>query len=94
MHKTIQQRGELEGALYFVIESTSKISLKRAHKKCTICEEKDSFYAAFDDPLDSAIKGAPTGKLQDASKDALSDHHKDAEEGAFEVALKGALKLT
>ena len=27
-------------------------ALKNAHK----CEEKDAFYAAFEDPLDSAIK--------------------------------------
>ena len=35
--------------------------------------------------------GAPEGTFDGAPKDALSDLHKDAKEGAFEVALKGAL---
>ena len=32
-------------------------------------------------------RGAPEGTLESASNDALSSLHKDAQEGAFEVAL-------
>ena len=38
-------------------------------------------------------RGAPEGTFDGASKDALSDLHKDAQEGAFEVVFKGALEL-
>ena len=34
--------------------------------------------------------GAAEGTLEGAPNDALSNLHKDAQEGAFEVALKGA----
>ena len=37
-------------------------------------------------------RGAPEGTLEGAPSDALSNLHKDAQEGTFEVALKGALE--
>ena len=42
--------------------------------------KNDAFYAAVDDPLDSAIKGAPDGTLVGVAKDELSNLHKDAKE--------------
>ena len=38
-------------------------------------------------------RGAPEGTFDGASKDALIDLHKDAQEGACEIALKGALEF-
>ena len=38
-------------------------------------------------------RGAPEGTLEGAPNDALSNLHKDAQEGAFEVVLKGALEI-
>ena len=38
-------------------------------------------------------KDAPEGTLKGEPNDTLSKPHKDAEEGAFEVALKGALEV-
>ena len=38
-------------------------------------------------------RGAPEGTFDDAPKDAISDLHKDAQEGACEVSLKGAPKV-
>ena len=35
-------------------------------------------------------RGAPEGTLEGAPNDALSNLHKDAQEGVFEVALKSA----
>ena len=92
--QTIQQKGEFEGALYITFETTPKISLQRAHKNAKKCEEKDAFFTAVGDPLDSVIKDAPECALEVISKDALYDFHKDAQEGAFEVALKGAIEVT
>ena len=57
----IQWKGELEGALYVAFESTPKISLYRTFKNAQKYEEKDTFYAAVDDPLDSAINGSTLG---------------------------------
>ena len=37
-------------------------------------------------------RGAPEGTFDGASKDTLSNLHKDAQEGVCEVTLKGALK--
>ena len=37
------------------------------------------------------LRGAPEGTLKGAPKDTRSNLHKDAQERAFEVALKGAL---
>ena len=37
--------------------STPKISISAALKNAQKCEEKDAFYAAVDDSLDSVIKG-------------------------------------
>ena len=37
-------------------------------------------------------RGAPEGTLESAPNDALSNLHKDAQESAFEVTLKGALE--
>ena len=38
-------------------------------------------------------RGAPEGTLERAPNYALSNLHEDAQEGAFEVALKGALEV-
>ena len=38
-------------------------------------------------------RGAPEGTFDSALKDTLSDIHKDAQEGAYGVALKGALEV-
>ena len=38
-------------------------------------------------------RSAPEGTLEGAPNDALSNLHKDAQEGTFEVALKAALEL-
>ena len=38
-------------------------------------------------------RGAPEGTLEGAPNDALNNLHKDAQEGAFEVTLKGALEV-
>ena len=37
-------------------------------------------------------RGAPEGTFDGASKDTLSNLHKDAQEGVCEITLKGALK--
>ena len=68
-----------------------RISLQGALKNAQTCEEKDAFYAAVDDPLDSQSRGAAEGTFDGPPKDALRDFHKDEHKGAFEVALKGAL---
>ena len=54
-------------------------------------EGKDEFYAAINDS--NAIKGSPEGTRERAPNYALSNLHEDAQEGAFEVALKGALEV-
>ena len=38
-------------------------------------------------------RGAPDGTLDVAPKDALSDLHKDEQEGVFELPLKDALEV-
>ena len=38
-------------------------------------------------------RDAPVGTLEGEPNDALSSPHKDAQEGAFEVALKDALQV-
>ena len=38
-------------------------------------------------------RSAPEGTIEGAPNDALINLHKDAKEGAFEVALKGALEV-
>ena len=38
-------------------------------------------------------RGATESTLEGAPNDALSNLHKDTQEAAFEVALKGALKI-
>ena len=38
-------------------------------------------------------RGAPESTLECTPNDALRNLHKDAQEGAFEVALKGALEV-
>ena len=50
------QKSELKGKLYVALESTPKIPLLEKRKNAQRSEEKDSFYAAVDDPLDSAVK--------------------------------------
>ena len=69
-----------------------KISLDGADKNVPKCEEKDVFYAEVVDPLYRAIKGASEGILEGAPQDALSDLHKDVQDSAFEIALKGEIE--
>ena len=38
-------------------------------------------------------RGAPEGTFDGELKDTLSNLHKDAQEGVFEVGLKGALEV-
>ena len=38
-------------------------------------------------------RGAPECTLEGAPNDALSNLHKDPQEGAFEIALKGVLQV-
>ena len=44
-------------------------------------------------PLTVQSKCAPKATLEGAPNDALNNLHKDAQEGAFEVALKGELEV-
>ena len=53
----------------------------------------DAFYAAVDDPLDSAIKGCTWGHFGGARKDAFNDLYKDAQERACEDPVEVALEL-
>ena len=55
------------------------------------CKGEDEFDVAVNGPFDSAIKGSPKGKPEGARK--VHDLHKDAEEGAFEFALTGAIEV-
>ena len=64
-----------------------------ALKNVQKCEGKDVFYPLLNDSFDSAIKGCTWDTPESATNDALSNLHKDAQEGAFEVALKGALEV-
>ena len=66
-----------------------RFSFLGAYKNVQKCEEKNIFYAAVYDPLDSAIKGAPEIALEVARSNIL----KNALEVAFEVALKLHLLL-
>ena len=43
-------------------------------------------------PLTVQSRGAPEGALEGASDDSLTNLHKDAQDGVFEVALKGVLE--
>ena len=52
---------------------------------------KNAFEVAVDGLLDDAIKGAPERTPENAPKVALSDLHKDVQEGAFEVAHRISL---
>ena len=81
------------GTLYCTLQSPPKISLYGALKNAQNYEEKDAFYAAVDDSLDSVTKGAPEVTFDGACKDALRDLHKDAQKGVCEVALKGAFEV-
>ena len=56
------------------------------------CEENDPFYAALMIHLIVQSRGASEGTLERAPNGALSSLHKDAQEGAFDVALKCALE--
>ena len=62
----------------------------RVRLKSAKMRRKYSFYAAVDDPLDSTIKGASKGALEDAPNIVFSDLPKEAQNGALKVALKGA----
>ena len=57
-------------------------------KKKKNCEEKNTFEAVLDGPLDDVIKGAPEGTPDGAPKVSLSDIHKDVQESVFEVEPK------
>ena len=52
-----------------------------------------AFYAAVDDPLDSAIKGCTWGHFDGELKDALSDLYEDAQERACKDPVEVALEL-
>ena len=73
--------------------STTKISLQKALKNIQKCKEKDAFYAVLMIHLTVRSRGAPEAKFDDAPKDTLSDLHKDAQDGACEVALKSPLDI-
>ena len=73
--------------------STPKISLQGALKNAQYCNENDAFYTELIMHLTMQSRGAPEGTFHSALKDTLSDIHKDAQEGAYGVALKGALEV-
>ena len=58
-HSSAQNDSKLEGTLYVALESRPNISFQGELKNAQKCEEKDAFYAAVDDPLDSAVNGCP-----------------------------------
>ena len=55
-------------------------------------KEKMNFNLHLMIPLTVQSRGAPEGTLEGAPDDSLTNLHKDAQEGVFEVALKGALE--
>ena len=57
-------------------------------------KENDEFYAELVIHLTMQSRGAPEGKFNGVPKETLSDIHKDAREGACQVALKGALEVS
>ena len=57
-------------------------------------KKEDEFDVAVDEKLGDAIEGAPKNKRKGALEDAPGDLKKDANKGAFEVNLKGALEVT
>ena len=87
-------KSELHGVLYVVLEGAPKVPHYRAFKNAQKGEEKNTFSAAFDVLLDGSIEGALGGYSECTSKDALSNLHKDVQEGACEVALQGALEFS
>ena len=72
--------------------STPKISLQGALKYAKYCKKNHAFYAELTTHLTMQSRGAPEGTFDGASKDTLSNLHKDAQEGVCEVTLKGALR--
>ena len=91
MHITIEQKGELEGALYVVPESKPKISLKEVLKNAQKCEKKMHFMLQLMISVQS--RSTLEGALDSVPKHALSDLHKDAQESSCKVALKRALEV-
>ena len=56
-------------------------------------KKKLFFYPAVDNSHDSAIKGALAVTLEAAPKGTLNNIHKDAQESAFEIAMRMHLRL-
>ena len=71
--------------------STPKISLLGALKNAQKCKEKDAFYAELMIHGTMQSRSVPEGIFDGAHQDVLSNLHKDAQDGACEVALNGAL---
>ena len=65
------------------------------HKKVT---KKDTFHVSPDDALEGAFVNAIEQSAEDSSestaKGLLQDLYKDAQEGAFQVKIKGVLEVT
>ena len=83
---------QFKGGSCVALECTTKILLQGALKNIQKCEENDPFYAALLIHLIVQSRGASEGTLERAPNGALSSLHKDAQEGAFDVALKCALE--
>ena len=56
-------------------------------------KEKINFILHLMTHLKVQSRGAPEGTLEGAPNDTLTNLHKDEQEGAFEVALKGELEV-
>ena len=56
-------------------------------------KKKMHFTLEFMIHLTKQSRGTPEGTFDDAPRDALSDFHKDAQEGVGEVALKSVLEV-
>ena len=65
-----------------------------ALKNAKNCEEKDAFYYAVDNPLDSAIKGCAKGTFDGARKDGISDLPKYAQRVRLRLHLRVLLSYT
>ena len=73
--------------------STPKISLQGTLKNAKYCKENHAFYAELITHSTMQSRGAPEGTFDAATKDTLSDVHKNAQEDVCEVALKCALEV-
>ena len=87
MHK------QVEGGSCVTLERTPKILVQEALKNVQNCKGKDTFCAALLIHLTVQSSDTPEGTLEGAPNDSLSNLHKDAQGGAFEVALKCAFQV-